>query len=127
MCTYIANRGSKESNYFNYVFTVAKLLTLAFIAFVAFTSFNTENFQPFFLEDKGGFFGTVHGATLLFFSYLGFDFITCLAEESKNPKKDMPVSIQLTIGGCCLIYCVVAVAISGIARLELLRPETAMA
>lgn len=92
-CTWISTRGSSESNWFNYVFTIGKLATLSFIAAAAFTYFNTENLQPFLLEEKGGFSGTIEAAAVLFFAFLGFDFITCLAEESKNPKKDLPTSI----------------------------------
>ena len=58
-CTYIATRGSEESALFNYVFTVAKLLTLFFITIAAYTYFNIDNFTPFFVEEKGGFSGTL--------------------------------------------------------------------
>ena len=59
LCTYIVTLGSKESNLFNYVFTVAKLATLGLIAIMALTYLNTENYVPFVLEEKGGWSGTV--------------------------------------------------------------------
>ena len=108
-------RGSKESNLFNYIFTIAKLLSLSLIPIVALSYLNMENFEPFVLEERGGYSGTIEGAAILFFAYLGFDFITCLAEEAKNPKRDLPNSIQLTIGICGIIYCLIAFSMSGMA------------
>jgi amino acid transporter len=87
-----------------------------------------ENFIPFFLEEKGGFQGTIEGGALVFFAFLGFDFVTCLAEESKNPKKDIPTAIKLTLSSCSLIYCVIAFSLSGMAQIhKYANPETAMA
>jgi APA family basic amino acid/polyamine antiporter len=126
MCTYIVTRGSKESALFNQIFTVAKLVTLVFIGMAAFTYFNADNFTPF-LHPKYGWGGTVKGAAIIFFAFLGFDFITCLAEESRNAERDVPKAIELTITACGLIYCCMAGSLSGMARLEILQPETAMA
>ena len=81
-CACIVSRGSEESNLFNYVFTVFKIFTLLFIMIMSFTYFDLANFEPFFLEERGGFSGTVYGAMIIFFAYVGFDFITCLAEEA---------------------------------------------
>jgi|LauGreDrversion4_2_1035121.scaffolds.fasta_scaffold266213_1 APA family basic amino acid/polyamine antiporter len=85
LCTYIVTLGSKESNVFNYTFTVAKLGTLLLISFMALTYMNVDNYIPFVLEEKGGWSGTIQGASVIYFAYLGFDFITCLAEETRNP------------------------------------------
>lgn len=126
MCTYIVTRGSKESALFNQIFTVAKLATLIFIGMAAFTYFNADNFTPF-LHPSYGWEGTVKGATILFFAFLGFDFITCLAEESRNAERDVPRAIELSLTACCLIYCCMAGSLSGMARLENFQPETAMA
>lgn len=73
------SRGSHESNVFNYTFTIAKLITLSLIILVGFTYFDIKNFEPFVLEEKGGFMGTILGGSLIFIAFLGFDFITTLA------------------------------------------------
>lgn len=71
--------GTHESNVFNYTFTVAKLITLSLIVIAAFSYFDSSNFEPFFLEGKGGIMGTALGGALVYFAYVGFDFITTLA------------------------------------------------
>jgi amino acid transporter len=126
-CSYLTTRGTTESTLFNTVLTVAKLIILSFISLMAFINFNPDNMYPFVLEDHGGFEGTVKGATIIFFAYLGFDFITTLAEEAKNPNKDLPKSIKFTVATSCLVYCLIAVSLSGMARLSQFPPETAMA
>lgn len=126
VCTYITTRGAEESNWFNYVFTVAKLATLFCIISVAFFYFDIKNFTPFTIPEKGDWMGTIQGASIVFFSYLGFDFITTLAEETKNPTKDLPVSITSSIVVCMAIYVATAISLSGIARLDVLDPNTAM-
>lgn len=119
--------GSKESNYFNYSFTIAKLASLTVIVFVAFLYFDKRNFEPFFLEEKGGPAGTVLGASLIFMAYLGYDFITTLSQEAKNPKRDMPLSIITCILICTVLYVLVGISLSGVARLEQFSGDTAMA
>jgi APA family basic amino acid/polyamine antiporter len=52
---------------------------------MALTYMNVDNYIPFVLEEKGGWSGTIQGASVIYFAYLGFDFITCLAEETRNP------------------------------------------
>lgn len=84
VCTMFANRGSKESNVFNFVFTIGKLITLFAIILIGFFYFDKRNYSPFFVPEFG-FKGTLEAASLTFYAYLGFDFITTIAEEAKNP------------------------------------------
>lgn len=122
LCTYIVTLGSKESNVFNYVFTVAKLGTLLLISVMALTYMNVDNYTPFVLEEKGGWSGTIQGASVIYFAFLGFDFITCLAEETRNPIKDLPRSIMMTINSCTLLYCLISGSMSGMAKLANFNP-----
>jgi APA family basic amino acid/polyamine antiporter len=77
---------------FNQIFTIAKLVTLVFIGLAGFTYFKVENFTPFLIPEYG-WSGTVKGAAIVFFAFLGFDFITCLAEESHQAERDVPRAI----------------------------------
>ena len=92
MCTWLQTRGSKEAADFNCLVTSLKLLILTFLAVVSFCHFDSKNFEPFLDEEKG-VAGVFEGATILFVGYLGFDFITTVSEEAKNPKRDVPLAI----------------------------------
>lgn len=105
---------------------MGKICFLTFIIAVAFSYFNIDNFSPFFLETRviegvtytGGFAGTIKGASLTYFAYVGFDLISTLAEDSKNPKRDMPRSIYISINICIIFYILTSVSIYGVAKLD---------
>mmetsp|Transcript_14611 Transcript_14611/g.14237 ORF Transcript_14611/g.14237 Transcript_14611/m.14237 type:complete len:471 (-) Transcript_14611:20-1432(-) len=124
-CTYISTLGSEESNTFNIVFTLSKLVSLVIIILVGFYYFEFINYQPFFVEEHG-FRGTIYGATVVFFAYLGFDMITTLSEEAKNPKRDMPKSITSSVFICMTVYVFIAITLCGMAEVQTLVPEIAL-
>ena len=78
--TIIVTTGMQESNIFNIVFTSLKIATLIAIAVLGYTNFSISNFQPFFVEDQG-FRGTLLGASIIYFGFIGFDSITTISEE----------------------------------------------
>lgn len=84
LCTWIQTQGSSFAEIFNNIVTSGKLAILALIALVSFANFEIKHFKPF-LNEELGFSGVIEGSTILFFGYLGFDFITTIAEEAKNP------------------------------------------
>lgn len=94
-CTLVSTRGSEESSLFNQVFTLAKLVVLLFLLVVSICFFNFDNYKPLLSQHhpEYGALGMVIGATLVFYAYLGFDIIPAVAEEAKNPKKDVPRAI----------------------------------
>ncbi len=91
-CTAISNTGSQESSLFNQVFTLAKLVILFLILIFSIIFFDSSNYSPLLstTHPEQGPLGIVIGATLVFFAFLGFDIIPAVAEEAKNPKKDVP-------------------------------------
>jgi amino acid transporter len=58
---------------------------------------------------------------------MGYDFITTLSYEAKNPRRDIPVSIQACVGICTLTYITIAFSLSGVAKLYEFTPATAVA
>lgn len=97
--------------------TSGKLAILAMIALVSFANFEIKNFKPFLDEDRG-FSGVLEGSTILFFGYIGFDFITTISEEAKNPQRDVPRAIQLSVILSMVIYATIAFAVSGVGNLS---------
>jgi amino acid transporter len=115
--TILANSGAKKAGNFNNVVTLGKLAILGFIILVSSFYFKISNFEPFYNEQKG-FMGVIEASTVLFFGYLGFDFITTISEEAINPIKDVPTAIIISVVCSMAIYAFVSFAVSGVGDLS---------
>ena len=120
--TSILVRGIKESSRFNIAMVTIKLLVLGF--FVALGSFyvKPQNWVPF---APNGFAGIKAGAAIAFFAYIGFDCVSTVAEETRNPKRDMPIGIIGSLVICTIIYMLVAAVFTGIVPFSLLKTTLA--
>jgi APA family basic amino acid/polyamine antiporter len=112
--------GIKESAAFNNVIVAIKLtVILAFIA-VGVRYINTANWHPFVPPATGpglfGWSGVLSGAGYIFFAYIGFDAVSTAAQEAKNPQRDVPIGILLSLGICTILYIIVALVLTGIIK-----------
>ena len=64
-------------------------------------------------KEEYGWGGTILGSTILFFAMIGFDFISTISEEASNTKRDAPIAMRETVIYCTVIYCFVAVSLTG--------------
>lgn len=103
-------RGIRESARATAVMAVIKIGVLLLFCAIAFTAFEAGHLTPFSPEGLGGIGA---GASLAFFSFIGFDAISTAGEEVKDPRKNVPVAILVTLGVVTLIYCLVSVAALG--------------
>lgn len=117
LLTEVFVRGMEKSSLFNTVLTITKVTTLVLIIVLACFNANSANLTPFFIEEYG-VQGTLAGASLIYFGYLGFDVITTLSDEAKNPVRDVPLAVRDNNLYVTLIYFTTALALSSIARLE---------
>jgi basic amino acid/polyamine antiporter, APA family len=62
-----------------------------------------------------GFAGISAGAAIIFFSYIGFDAVSTASEEAKNPGKDMPFGIIMSLVICTVLYIALSLVMTGIA------------
>lgn len=65
-------------------------------------------FMPF------GFNGVVTGAAVIFFAYIGFDIVATMAQETKNPQRDVPRGILGSLAVCTILYLLVAAVLVGV-------------
>ena len=103
--------GIKESANFNFWMVVIKLIVLGFFVLVCFKYVKPANWHPF---APNGFPGIATGAAIVFFAYIGFDAVSTVAEECRNPKKDMPFGIIGSLVICTLVYAVIALVFTGL-------------
>ncbi|MDX2624817.1 amino acid permease, partial [Streptomyces sp. WI03-5b] len=103
-------RGIRESARATAAMAVLKIGILVAFCAIAFTAFEDGHLSPFAPE---GMAGITAGASVAFFSYIGFDAITTAGEEVKNPRRNIPIAILICIGLVTLLYCAVALGAIG--------------
>ena len=122
--TWVLVRGVKEGAETNMVMVTIKILAILIFCFGAAKAINVQNWKPF---APNGFSGVLTGASIVFFTYIGFDSVSTAAEECKNPQKDLPFGIIATLIVCTILYGSVALVLTGIARYETLNTDSPVA
>ena len=117
LITYLVYRGTKESKNFSNVMVYIKLAIIALVIVVGFFYIDIDNWTPFM---PNGFSGVMGGVSAVFFAYIGFDAVSTLAEESKNPQRDLPKGMIYSLVICTVVFVVLALVITGMVSYELL-------
>jgi len=106
--------GVKTTSRISSILILIKLSALSFLIFVGIfyiiKNFNIKNFIPFF---PNGLSSTLTASSLIFFAFLGFQTIAMASEETKDPKRNVPLAIILSFLICLLVYVGVAVVSVG--------------
>lgn len=124
--TLINLRGIKEASGTNNMLVLIKVtaLTLFIIVglFFLLSHGNFSNYHPFFPK---GFAGMLSGAALIFFAFIGFNTITMIAEEVKDPEKNVPKSLISAFLICTFLYIGVAVVEVGLVDWKVIGTSSA--
>ncbi|MDR1203769.1 MAG: amino acid permease [Tannerellaceae bacterium] len=124
--------GIKQSAIVNNIIVVIKVsVILLFIAF-GLSYVDTSNWTPYIPENTGGFgnfgwTGILRGAAVVFFAYLGFDALSTTAGEARNPQKDMPKGILISLLICAFLYVSVTTVLTGIVNYKELNVDAPIA
>jgi APA family basic amino acid/polyamine antiporter len=70
------------------------------------------SYADFFNHGWGGVF---RGAAIVFFAFIGFDAVSTAAQEAKNPKRDMPIGILVSLLICTILYVLFSWVLTGVA------------
>jgi APA family basic amino acid/polyamine antiporter len=107
--------------HFDLIALIVVLLLFLFVGLFL-IGINKENLTPFIPEpsknfkgeDAYGWFGILRGASIIIFAYLGFDAVSTVAEEAKNPRKTVPAGIILSLLISTFLYIAVSFTLTGI-------------
>lgn len=117
LITYLVYRGTKESKNFSNAMVWIKLAIIVLVIIVGFFYIDIENWTPFM---PNGFSGVMGGVSAVFFAYIGFDAVSTLAEESKNPQRDLPKGMIYSLVICTIVFIILALVITGMVSYQLL-------
>ncbi len=122
--------GIRESARVNSLMVVVKVaIILAFIV-AGFALVDTANwitpanpngdFMPPNSGQAGefGWSGMLRGAAVVFFAYIGFDSVSCVAQETKNPRRNLPLGLLTSLVICTTLYVLVAYVLTGVVRYD---------
>lgn len=111
--------GLRQSTAVNNIIVVVKTLIILLFIFGGLGYINQQNWLPFIPENTGefgiyGWSGVLRGAGVVFFTYIGFDAISCAAQEALNPQRDMPIAIMGSLLITTILYIAVVLVLTGI-------------
>jgi APA family basic amino acid/polyamine antiporter len=113
-------RGTSLSAKVNDIVVGLKILAIIAVVIAALPYIEPHRWVPFIPPNTGvsgsfGISGVMRAAGVLFFAYVGFDSISTLGQETKNPQKTIPLALLISLGVCVVIYVSVAMTMTGIA------------
>jgi len=117
LITYLVYRGTKESKNFSNIMVYIKLAIIVLVIVVGAFYIDINNWTPFM---PNGFSGVMGGVSAVFFAYIGFDAVSTLAEESKNPQRDLPKGMIYSLVICTVVFIILAMVITGMVSYQLL-------
>ena len=112
-------RGTESSSKFNTVIVILKVTVVIAFIVLGWKYIRSDNYVPYVPENTGtwgefGFSGVIRAAALVFFAFLGFDAVSTAAQETKNPKKNMPIGILGSLFICTVLYILFAHVLTGV-------------
>jgi len=121
LITAVIIRGIKTSSIVTSILVVIKVsIVLVFIA-VGWNYIHPANYHPFIPQNTGtfgefGISGIFRGAGVIFFVFIGFDIVATMAQETKNPKRNMPIGIIGSLVVCTVLFILFAYVMTGLAN-----------
>lgn len=124
--------GTESSSKVNSVIVALKVAVVLIFIGIGWQFINTDNYVPYIPENTGtwgsfGFSGIIRGAAIVFFAFIGFDAVSTAAQETKNPKRDMPIGILGALIICTVLYMLFSHVLTGVANYTQFQGSTGIA
>ncbi|ESQ48984.1 hypothetical protein EUTSA_v10020371mg [Eutrema salsugineum] len=129
--TFIICYSTRESSKVNLVLTALHIAFIVFVIVMGFWKGDAKNLtRPDNPENPSGFFpfgasGVFNGAAMVYLSYIGYDAVSTMAEEVRDPVKDIPMGISGSVAIVTVLYCLMAVSMSMLLPYDLIDAEAA--
>ncbi len=124
LITILVYRGISESRKASNAMVVLKVVIILLVIVVGAFYIDFDNFTPF---NPNGMSGIMTGVSAVFFTYIGFDAVSTLAEESKNPKRDLPRGMFYSLLICTVLYILISLVLTGMVPFDLLGVDDPLA
>lgn len=126
----IALRGVRLSSIVNGVIVALKVGALLLVVGFGSMHIHPRNWVPFLPANEGfgryGWSGVLRAAAVIFVSYLGFDAIATLAQDTRNPQRNVPIGILGSLGAVSLLYIAVSLVLTGLVSYQMLDSASSL-
>ena len=117
----ILMRGTAGSSFVNGLIVFLKIAVILVFVILGWQFIRTENYIPYIPENTGalgeyGLSGILRGAAIVFFAFLGFAAVSTAAQETRNPRRNMPIGILMSLLVCTILYILFAHVMTGVAH-----------
>jgi APA family basic amino acid/polyamine antiporter len=128
-------KGTQESAFVNGLIVITKVAIVILIIALGWGFINPANHDPYIPPPStyvdhagvshsfGGIMGILGAAGTVFFAFIGFDAVSTAAQETKNPKRAMPIGILGSLAVCTVLYILFAHVLTGLGNVEFFRTE----
>ncbi|WP_203414791.1 APC family permease [Entomobacter blattae] len=118
LVTFCLLLGVSENATINAIIVVIKILVLLVFVGLGVFYVHKANFTPFIPPATDGFHygysGIFRAASIIFFAYVGFEAVSTASSEARNPARDVPFGIIVSLLVCTLIYMATAAVMVGV-------------
>jgi len=133
LLTLLLIKGTAESAIVNNIIVIVKVAIVLMIIGLGWSFINPANHTPYMIPANAGtvktntgivdyaetfnhgWLGVLRGASVVFFAFIGFDAVSTAAQEAKNPQKDMPKGILISLAFCTVLYILFSHVLTGLA------------
>lgn len=124
LVTWLVYVGTKESRNASNIMVIIKLAIILLVIVVGASYVDIDNWTPFMPNQ---FSGVMAGVSGVFFAYIGFDAVSTLAEESKNPQRDLPRGMIYSLIICTIVFIILALVLTGMVSYTVLNVSDPLA
>nr|AYA60128.1 cationic amino acid transporter 4 [Camellia sinensis] len=118
----IAILSTRKTSYFNWIASVINTVVILIVIIAGLAHAKTPNLTPFL---PYGVKGVFQAAAIVYFAYGGFDHIATMAEETKNPSRDIPIGLLGSMSIITFVYCLMALSLSMMQKYTDIDPNAA--
>ncbi|MBT2559183.1 amino acid permease [Hymenobacter sp. ISL-91] len=119
--TLIIIRGTAGSAWFNALVVTLKVAVVLVFIGLGWQYIDPANYQPYIPANTGtfgefGWSGVLRGAGVVFFVFIGFDIVATMAQETKNPQRNLPIGILGSLAVCTVLFVLFGYVMTGLAN-----------
>lgn len=128
LCTWVAYIGIRESAKLNNAIVLLKVVVILMFVGFGLSYVQPANWTPFIPDNTGefgsyGWSGVLRAAGYMFFAYIGFEAVSTAAQEAKNPQRDLPRGIIISLAVCTALYIALALVLTGMVHYSQISHE----